>query len=59
MASRAQAIIEGRSYVTPDDVKNVGMDILRHRLILTYRAEAEDVAPEDLIKKIFNAIEVP
>lgn len=59
MASRAHAIIEGRSYVTPDDVKNVGLDILRHRLILTYRAEAEDIAPETLIKKIFNAIEVP
>jgi MoxR-like ATPase len=59
MAARAQAIIEGRSYVVPDDVKNVGMDILRHRLILTYRAEAEDVTPEDLIEKIFNAIEVP
>lgn len=59
MASRAQAIIEGRSYVVPDDVKNVGMDILRHRLILTYRAEAEDIAPEDLIKKIFSVIEVP
>ena len=59
MAVRAQAIIEGRSYVVPDDVKNVGMDVLRHRLILTYRAEAEDVTSEELIEKIFNAIEVP
>jgi MoxR-like ATPase len=59
IAARAKAILEGRSYVIPDDVKTVAMDILRHRLILTYRAEAEDVPPESLITKILNNIEVP
>jgi len=59
IAARAKAILEGRSYVIPDDVKTVAMDILRHRLILTYRAEAEDVPPESLIREILNSIEVP
>jgi MoxR-like ATPase len=59
MAARANAILNGRGYVVPDDVKTVAMDILRHRLILTYRAEAEDVTPESLITKILNNIEVP
>jgi MoxR-like ATPase len=59
MASRARAILEGRGYVIPDDVKTVAMDILRHRLILTYRAEAEEISPEFLITTILNTIEVP
>ena len=59
MAARANAILNGRGYVVPDDVKTVAMVILRHRLILTYRAEAEDVTPESLITKILNNIEVP
>jgi MoxR-like ATPase len=59
LASKAHAFIKGRSYVTPEDVKGVGMDILRHRLILTYEAEAESVTPENLISRIFESVEVP
>jgi len=58
-ASRAHAFLKRRGYVTPEDVKAVGMDILRHRVILSYEAEAEELTPEDIIKKIFDTIEVP
>ena len=59
IASRAQALLEGRGYVTPQDVKSIGMDVLRHRVIVTYEAEAEEKTPEDLIKQIFDTVEVP
>jgi MoxR-like ATPase len=59
MASRAYALIRGRGYVTPQDVKSVGMDVLRHRLIVSYEAEAEEKTSEDLIQQIFNAVKVP
>jgi MoxR-like ATPase len=59
IASRAQALLEGRGYVTPQDVKSVGMDVLRHRVIVTYEAEAEEKTSEDLIKQIFDTVEVP
>jgi MoxR-like ATPase len=59
IAARAQALIEGRGYVTPQDVKSVGMDVLRHRVIVTYEAEAEEKTPEDLIQQIFDTVEVP
>ncbi len=59
MASRAHALIQGRGYVTPQDVKSVGMDVLRHRVIVSYEAEAEEKTPEDLIGLIFNTIKVP
>jgi len=59
MASKAQALIEGRGYVTPQDVKSVGMDVLRHRVIVTYEAEAEEKTSEDLVRQIFDAVEVP
>ncbi len=58
-ASRAHAFIRGRGYVTPEDVKSVGMDVLRHRLIATYEAEAENITPEDIVQKVFDNIEVP
>jgi MoxR-like ATPase len=58
-AARAHAFIRGRGYVTPEDIKSVGMDVLRHRVLLTYEAEAENVAPEDIIQKIFDSVEVP
>jgi len=45
--------------VTPEDVKAVGPDVLRHRIILSYEAEAEEVTTEDIIKRIFEAVEVP
>ncbi|MBN2243189.1 MAG: AAA family ATPase [Acidobacteria bacterium] len=58
-ASRAHAFIKGRGYVTPEDIKAVGMDVLRHRIILTYEAEAEEVTPESVIGRVFDAVEVP
>jgi MoxR-like ATPase len=59
LASRAHAFLRGRGYITPEDVKTIGMDVLRHRVILTYEAEAEELTSEDIVKKIFDTIEVP
>jgi len=59
LASRAQAYLEHRGYVTPDDVRTIAMDVLRHRVILTYEAEAEDITPEHVIQKILNTVHVP
>jgi len=59
MAARAHALIMGRAFATPDDVKAVGMDVLRHRVIITYQAEAREVASEDILNKVFNTVEVP
>ncbi|MBI5787618.1 MAG: MoxR family ATPase [Candidatus Schekmanbacteria bacterium] len=58
-AAKAHAFMQGRGYVTPHDVKSIGPDILRHRLILTYEAEAENVSPDDVINQIFDRIDVP
>lgn len=57
--AKAHAFIRGRGFVTPEDIKSIGMDILRHRVIATYEAEAENITSEDIIKKIFDSIEVP
>ena len=59
MAAKAHAFLKHRGYVTPDDVKTMGMDVLRHRVLLTYEAEAEEKTSEDVIRKIFDTIEVP
>ncbi|MEE8335707.1 MAG: MoxR family ATPase, partial [Candidatus Neomarinimicrobiota bacterium] len=59
LASKARAFIEGRGYITPEDVRYIGMDVLRHRVILTYEAEAEEIYPEDIIKRLFESIEIP
>jgi len=59
MAAKGQALLEGRGYVTPQDVKSVAMDVLRHRVILSYEAEAEEKTPEDLIQLILNSVKVP
>ncbi|MCK9554767.1 AAA family ATPase [bacterium] len=59
IASKAYAFLQGRGYVTPQDVKSIGMDVLRHRIIVTYEAEAEDIDSETIIQKIFDTIEVP
>ncbi len=59
MASRAHAMLAGRGYVTPQDVKSIAMDVLRHRVILTYEAEAEEKTPEDLIRRVLDTVEVP
>jgi len=58
-AARANALLEGRGFVTPSDVKSVGMDVLRHRVILGYEAEAEGITPEDAVREIFNRIPIP
>ncbi len=58
-AGRAHAFIKGRGYVTPEDIKAVGMDVLRHRIILSYEAEAEEVTTESIVSKIFDAVQVP
>ena len=59
VAAKAYAFLQGRGYVTPQDVKSIGMDVLRHRIIITYEAEAEEKTSEDVIKTLFNEIEVP
>ena len=59
LASRAYAFLQGRGYVTPQDVKSIGMDVLRHRVIPSYEAEAEEMTPEDIIQKIFDGVQVP
>lgn len=58
-AVKAYAFLDGRGYVTPEDVKEMGPDVLRHRILLSYEAEAENVSTEDIIKKIFATVEVP
>jgi MoxR-like ATPase len=57
--AKALAFIRGRGYVTPEDVKTIGKDVLRHRIILSYEAEAEELTTDDIITKIFDNIEVP
>jgi MoxR-like ATPase len=59
VAAKAHAFIQQRGYVTPQDVKSIGADVLRHRVIVSYEAEAEDKTSEDIIKTIFDNIEVP
>ncbi len=59
LASKARAFMEHRGYITPEDVRFVGMDVLRHRVILTYEAEAEELSSEDIIQRLFETIEVP
>ncbi len=59
MAAKAHAFLRHRGYVTPEDVRSIGLDVLRHRLIVTYEAEAEEVTAEDVVRKILNKIEVP
>ena len=57
--ARAMAFLRGRGYVTPQDVKDVALDVLRHRVILTYEAEAEQRSPEDVISTILTKVPVP
>ncbi|MSU79286.1 MAG: AAA family ATPase [Gemmataceae bacterium] len=57
--AKAQAFLEGRSYVTPQDVKTIGYDVLRHRVTVTYEAEAEEITAEHLLKKVFDQVKVP
>ena len=59
VAAKAHAFIRGRGYVTPEDVKSIAFDVLRHRIILSYEAEAEDVTTEQIIQRVLDTIEVP
>jgi MoxR-like ATPase len=59
LAARAHAFLKRRGFVTPEDVKAVAFDVLRHRIALTYEAEAEELTPEKIIQRVFDRIEVP
>ena len=58
-AAKANALLDQRGYVSPEDIKEIGKDVLRHRIILTYEAEAENVTSEDIVDRIFDEIEIP
>ena len=58
-AAKVQAFLSGRGYVTPQDVKTVGPDVLRHRILVSYEAEAQELDPDDVIQDIFNTVDVP
>ena len=59
LAAKARAFLQGRGYVTPQDVKSIGHDVLRHRIGLTYEAEATNVTSDEIVSKILNKVEVP
>ena len=59
LAARAHAFLNGRGYVTPQDVKSIGLDVLRHRIIVSYEAEAEKITSETIIDRIFAGLPVP
>jgi MoxR-like ATPase len=59
LAAKTHAYLQGRAYVTPQDVKSIGYDVLRQRIIVSFEAEAEDRKPDDIISVIFDSIEVP
>jgi MoxR-like ATPase len=59
LAARAHAFLRHRGYVTPEDVKAIGPDVLRHRVVLSYEAEAEEVLAEDIVRRVFEVVEVP
>jgi len=59
IAARIHAMMDGRLFVTPQDVKDIGLDVLRHRLILSYASEAEGITADDLIQRIFDRLDVP
>ena len=59
LAARANAFLVGRAYVTPQDVKDVALDILRHRVLLTYEAEAEETTSDDVVRKVLESVPVP
>jgi MoxR-like ATPase len=59
LAARAHAFLRHRGYVTPEDVKAIGPDVLRHRVVLTYEADAEEVTSEQVVRRVFEVVEVP
>ena len=58
-AAKAHAFLQRRGYVTPEDVRAIGLDVMRHRVILSYEAEAEEMTTEDVVRKVLNRVEVP
>ncbi len=58
-AAKAYAFLNGRGYVTPEDIKAIGLDVLRHRVLLSYEAEAENISADQIVKQIFDAVDVP
>ena len=58
-AAKAHAFLQGRGYVIPEDIKALGLDVLRHRLLLTYRADAEGLTPDEVLRRIFENVAVP
>jgi len=59
LAAKAHAFLQGRGYVTPQDVKSIGPDVLRHRVIVTYEAEAEEVDADEIVRRVFDGVPVP
>jgi len=59
IAAKAHAFLKGRGYITPEDIKAIGPDVLRHRILLTYEAEAEEMTTDDIVRRVFDAVEVP
>lgn len=59
LAARANAFLAGRGYVTPQDVKDIAYEVLRHRIILTYEAEAEEMTSDDIVRKVLESVPVP
>jgi MoxR-like ATPase len=59
LAAKAHAFLQGRGYVTPQDVKSIGADVLRHRVIVTYEAEAEEIDADEVVKRVFDGVPVP
>jgi len=59
LAARAHAFLRHRGYVTPEDIKSIGPDVLRHRLVMTYEAEGEEITSEDIIQRLFDHVEIP
>ena len=58
-AAKAYAFLNGRGYVTPEDIKAIGLDVLRHRVLLSYEAEAENISADQIVTQIFDAVDVP
>jgi MoxR-like ATPase len=59
LAAKAHAFLQGRGYVTPQDVKSIGPDVLRHRVIVTYEAEAEEIDADEVVRRVFDGVPVP
>ena len=59
LAGKAHAFLQGRGYVTPQDVKSIGSDVLRHRVIVTYEAEAEEIDADEVVRRVFDGVPVP